>query len=102
MQLWAVLLRGDAEMKRLLLLDIWTAPGRDGERLAAAFAVYGMFLVEFLRAHGKLRPEVLEESYKMVRAGAFAAAELKRAPDAWRAQLAALHMGRDPLPKMRR
>ena len=101
-RLWAALLRGDAEMKRLLLLDIWTAPGHNGERLAAAFAVYGMFLMDFLRAHAKLRPEFLADSYKMVESGAFAAAELKRAPDAWRAQLAALHMGRDPLPKMRR
>ena len=100
-RLWVTLLRNDAKVKPLLLLDIWTAPGHGGERLTAAFAVYAMFILDVLRAHAKLQPEVLADGYVLAMNGAFATAELKRVPDAWRVQLAALRMGKNLKPQMR-
>jgi hypothetical protein len=100
-RLWTTLLRDDGA-KASLLLDIWNAPGHAGERIAAAFAVYAMFVLDFLRVRAKLNPEVLADGYALAMNAAFSAAELKGAPDAWRAQLAALRMGKSLKPQMRR
>lgn len=101
-QLWATLLSEDAYKKERLLLDIWTAPCPTSERIAAAFAVYGMFITDFLHSTTKFHTEVLADGYVLTLNAALAAAELKQAPDDWRAQLVALRMGTSRRPQMRR
>jgi len=104
--LWRTLLCKDAldRKRQLLLFDVWTAPCGDvGQRVAAAFAVYGLFLFDFLRgSRTKLHGEVLADCYALAANGALAAAAPKRAPEAWRSQLAALRMGVSRRPKLRR